>query len=864
MSKPQILVTGDFIIDQNVYGGDRTSSATAEPHGTVLVREEGGAWIVHRLLVQMFRASPQPAFTVLPLAGTGEPSGTVTAHSFWKTQEFRERNGTRTDVWRLSEFLGFSTADLSTEAAAGNTRVPLPKADVLVVDDNAVGLRFQSAVLTWKKPADMPRWIVFKTVAPLFQGRVWHELIRNRTLADRLVTVVSISNMRRENVRISAGISWERTATDLMRELKTNPALEGLRRARHVVVELYSEGCLWMERVADGNWEFRLVFDPAHMEQEWPESQQIKGDAYGYTSCLTAALAGQLASGSPDMENAIRAGLASMRKLRQLGHGQTGAARPGMPYETLAEVILNPASAGWRFASVTVPADVHIQAAKGACWRILAGNTTADKNAAEPLFGVAKRIALFGQAAFADIPFARFGKLMTADRDEIEALRNIRRLIRDYQKTSASRPLSLAVFGPPGAGKSFGINEIAAELLGAGGVVLEFNLSQFPDPGDLIGAFHQIRDKVLEGKTPIVFWDEFDSGEYKWLQYFLAPMQDGKFQEGQITHSVGKSVFVFAGATSCSAGNFGPSREDLEAYRRFVLFKGPDFVSRVHGTLNVLGPNRRQLFVSRKRGGRKPVWAWQDDAADRCFPIRRALLLRALLKAGDKRLVIDRGLLAALLETGAYTHGARSFEKIASHLAPDKTGMIRRSSLPPDEILKMNLKDPGEFERILTRQQDFQRLAETLAPAIHDTYRQLARDEGWTFKYNMPYGSLPPEIQAENVAAAHRIPWILELAGLSLARKRRGEKSDPSVTGVLSAMLDVLAEEEHDLWMDFKLRNGWRYGDIRNDDNRAHDCLKPYRELSDKDQKKDKNSVITYPRIAERAGYKIVFAGAGT
>jgi len=46
----------------------------------------------------------------------------------------------------------------------------------------------------------------------------------------------------------------------------------------------------------------------------------------------------------------------------------------------------------------------------------------------------------------------------------------------------------------------------------------------------LNGAFHQVRDLALSGRTPVVFWDEFDSRELLWLQYLLAPMQDGRFQ----------------------------------------------------------------------------------------------------------------------------------------------------------------------------------------------------------------------------------------------------------------------------------------------------------------------------------------------
>ena len=86
--------------------------------------------------------------------------------------------------------------------------------------------------------------------------------------------------------------------------------------------------------------------------------------------------------------------------------------------------------------------------------------------------------------------------------------------------------------------------------------ILDFNLSQFSGPADLIGAFHQVRDEVLKGNIPVVFWDEFDSAKYEYLQYLLAPMQDGTFQEGQVTHTIGRCIMVFAGATSYKMETF--------------------------------------------------------------------------------------------------------------------------------------------------------------------------------------------------------------------------------------------------------------------------------------------------------------------
>ena len=120
---------------------------------------------------------------------------------------------------------------------------------------------------------------------------------------------------------------------------------------------------------------------------------------------------------------------------------------------------------------------------------------------------------------------------------------------------------------------------------------ITFNLSQFDSPDDLLSALHQVRDVGLSGKIPLVFWDEFDTSLAEtplgWLRYFLAPMQDGKFQEGQISHPIGRAIFVFAGGTSASMAEFDKGATS----RTFESAKGPDFVSRLKGYINVLGPN---------------------------------------------------------------------------------------------------------------------------------------------------------------------------------------------------------------------------------------------------------------------------------
>jgi len=231
-------------------------------------------------------------------------------------------------------------------------------------------------------------------------------------------------------------------------------------------------------------------------------------------------------------------------------------------------------------------------------------------------------------------------------------MRSVQNILSKYVTQYSSgarleRPLSIAVFGPPGSGKSFAIKQMAKALFPDQLKKIEFNLSQLDSPHELGNAFHQVSDLALEQQLPLVFWDEFDAvldgRELGWLRYFLAPMQDGEFREAGISHPVGPAIFVFAGGTCDSIDQFKLTRD--EKFEKQA--KKKDFISRLKGYVNILGPN--------------PL----KSGNDRLFPLRRALLLRALLisKAdnlfdGDN-LRIDEGVIRAFLAIDEYLHGAR-------------------------------------------------------------------------------------------------------------------------------------------------------------------------------------------------------------
>jgi hypothetical protein len=251
----------------------------------------------------------------------------------------------------------------------------------------------------------------------------------------------------------------------------------------------------------------------------------------------------------------------------------------------------------------------------------------------------------------------QFGKLWCFTPDERKQLEVVRDRVSSYlQLADHKRPLCIAVFGPPGSGKSSGVKAIRRQLVDDKGPSLgwvELNLTQFESPQDIAGAVATAA-AVLKGTdaVPFVLFDEFDAAmrgtPLGWLSWFLAPMQDGKFMVGGAPFELARAVYVFAGGTAATMEEF--SARDRDAFR---LAKGPDFVSRLHSYIEVRGPN---------------------DAEGREFRRSAALIfaLNALVERTGKKYTLDDALVDELVNAGRYRHGQRSVEAVITMTAEDK------------------------------------------------------------------------------------------------------------------------------------------------------------------------------------------------
>jgi hypothetical protein len=633
------------------------------------------------------------------------------------------------------------------------------RVSALVIDDAANTCRHQKVVIDLLRDLVVKsELIVIKLSRPLAKSDII-DTVRAHGGEARKILVLNAEDLRMEGVDISRRLSWERTSMDLVTACAGTNILSELRSLGDMVVRLGNDGCIVM--TSDANY---LLFDPTGMEDSF--DRNLPGTMPGATSAFVAELTAKMLIADKDDHDALVASVAPAlmvsRKLlstgfvridwpdkkttgrskdKNGGEADPGSGAGGDPVANPAPALEAPADeagtgeAGDRSKRLGYPLRVFDNAEE----RDAKSN---DDDKFHPVFSrvklppaganrpdwsilddrlrkqekIPRRLARDGEKRLKGVPITVYEKLTVIDRREIEGYRSIENLLHEYIQsvrigTEKKKPLSIAVFGPPGAGKSFGVIQIANSIKGARILQKTFNLTQLEGPGGLVTAFHIARDAALRGEFPLLIFDEFDSslGEqpWGWLKYFLAPMQDGEFKDTEI-HPLAQAIFVFTGGTAETFAEFEKSKSD----DKFKAAKGPDFVSRLKGYVDVQGINPPFEYQRDKEGkvlkdkeGKKLILKDSEGnelraPVDAISEARRAILLRSLLRGQkertsnlfqDERLRIDRNVLEALLKTSEYIHGARSLGAILEMSRLTKQDTFSAALLPSDDQLKLHV-----------------------------------------------------------------------------------------------------------------------------------------------------------------------------
>lgn len=616
------------------------------------------------------------------------------------------------------------------------------------------------------------------------------------------IPMLLMRQLRNLDFPISRRISYERTVDEFLLQLAVNDSLRVLRQRQDMVILLNEEGVLIREA---GKWS--LLFTPNRGEH-----MTLEVDAELFPV-----------------------------------------------YERLLEE-----EAAGRVCRIELPErSLKVLAADAAPFCILDEYC---KNYPGGYLSVAEMIVYVGADwLYEHVPVCRFNKMATVDRDEIESYHTIKALLDDYilrydasDEGEMVQPLSVAVFGPPGSGKSFGVKQIAASC--GRYKVFSLNVSQYKGPGELFEALDEAL-KSAEDQIPLIFFDEFDSeleGTSRgWLKYFLAPMQDGEYTLKGKINAIKGAVFVFAGGTASSFRGFLP--QNPEETERFRKIKGMDFVSRLKGVLNIKGIN--------------PV-----NERDRAHIIRRAMILRGQLERnipgvfthGDSKANVSRALLSALLRVSIYRHGARSLEFILAMCRLSDVDRFTPSCLPLDEQLDIHL-DVKDFQQKLTFEQVMGDMVEIYAKNAHENYRQKHLEEAR--KLGADEETLSKVREEEEMADWDQLDEYYKESYRSqiryLGEKLEDYETDIGIRPVVEGeadtiaelygpVLEEVAEMEHKRWNIEKLKDGWKYGSFDAELKQSPEIV-PYEELDSKTKEFIRKNVREVPQLLKAIGYELYY-----
>lgn len=89
------------------------------------------------------------------------------------------------------------------------------------------------------------------------------------------------------------------------------------------------------------------------------------------------------------------------------------------------------------------------------------------------------------------------------------------------------------------------------------------------------------------------------------------------------------------------------------------------------------------------------------------------------------------------------------------------------------------------------------------------------------------------------------IPQPIDTAGVRLPEE-------------LEVLAEDIAKNVHEVWSAGRIKEGWIYGEKRDDAQKHHPCLVPYEELTDVEKEYDRNTSQETLKLIMKLGFRIV------
>lgn len=89
------------------------------------------------------------------------------------------------------------------------------------------------------------------------------------------------------------------------------------------------------------------------------------------------------------------------------------------------------------------------------------------------------------------------------------------------------------------------------------------------------------------------------------------------------------------------------------------------------------------------------------------------------------------------------------------------------------------------------------------------------------------------------------IPQPIDTTGVALPKE-------------LNDLAEEIAKNVHEVWSEGRMKEGWTYGEERDDAKKHHPCLVPYEYLTETEKEYDRNTSQETLKLIMKLGFKIV------
>ena len=83
------------------------------------------------------------------------------------------------------------------------------------------------------------------------------------------------------------------------------------------------------------------------------------------------------------------------------------------------------------------------------------------------------------------------------------------------------------------------------------------------------------------------------------------------------------------------------------------------------------------------------------------------------------------------------------------------------------------------------------------------------------------------------------------------------DTSNVELPNSLLELTEKIAENVHEVWSQNRIKDGWKYGEVRNDERKETPCLIPYNELPESEKEYDRNTALETLKLIIKLGYEI-------